>query len=93
MGANISVVLEKVFKSLPQKPNYQRFFTDMFIYLQDLQRNLILGFNWQCNYRIGCNWNANGQQYITHNNFLCTNTASSKTESIICNTGVLQLLP
>ena len=48
-------------------------FMDWFIVLQDLHRNIILGFNCQCNYRIGYNWNVNGQQYIAHNNkFLCT---------------------
>ena len=44
-------------------------FADRFIVLQDLQRNLILGLNWQYNYRIGCNWNVSGQWYIAHNNF------------------------
>ena len=59
-------------------------FTDGFIILQELYRNIILGLNWQCNYRIGCNLNVNGQQYITHNNnFLCTSTPSSNTEPII----------
>ena len=43
-------------------------FMDKFIILQDLQRNVILGLHWQYNYRIGCNLNVNGQQYITHNN-------------------------
>ena len=52
-------------------------FTDRFIVLQDVHRNVILGINFQCNYRIGCNRNVNGQQYITHNNrFLCTSTIS-----------------
>ena len=41
---------------------------DRLIILQDLQRNVTLGFNWQYNYRIGCNWDVNGQQFITYNN-------------------------
>ena len=41
---------------------------DQFIVLQDACRNVILGLIWKCNYRIGCNWNINGLQYITHNN-------------------------
>ena len=53
-------------------------FMDRFIVLQDLQRNLILGLNWKCNCRIGCNGNVNGQQYKTHNNnYICTSTTSS----------------
>ena len=53
-------------------------FMDSFIVLQDLCRNIIVGLNWQCNYRIGCNWNVNGRQHITHDDkFLCTSTASS----------------
>ena len=53
-------------------------FMDRLIILQDLHRNIILGLNWHYPYRIGCNWNVNGQQYITHNNkFACTSTASS----------------
>ena len=59
-------------------------FTDRLIVLQDLHRNIILGLNWQCNYRIGCNWNVNGQQYITHNNdILCTSTTSSNMVPIV----------
>ena len=35
-------------------------FTDSCIILHDLSRNIILGLNWRCNYRICYNWNANG---------------------------------
>ena len=63
-------------------------FRDRFIALQDLWRNLILVHNWQCNYRIGYNWNVNGQQYIAHNKIhLCTVTTSSQMEPIIHNVG------
>ena len=63
-------------------------FTDGFIVLKELHINAILGLNWQHNYRISCNWNVNGQQYISHNNkFLCTRTPSSNTKSIIQNSG------
>ena len=69
-------------------------FTDRFIILQDMQRNLILWPNWQYNYRIDCNWNVNGLQYITHNNkFLSTYTASSNMEPIIKNAETLKLPP
>ena len=68
--------------------------TDRFMVLQDLHRNIIVGLNWQCSVRIGCNWNVNGQQYITHNNkFLCTSTASSNMEPIVQNSGALILQP
>ena len=120
-GANISVVSEKLFNSLPQKPKLSKVhkhkvtsargnnldptgqcdltfqlrnkqFMGRFIILQDLWRNLILGLNWQCNYRIGCNWNANGQHYITHNNkCLSTSTPSPKMEHTIENAGALSL--
>ena len=60
--------------------------TNRLVVLQDLGRNIILGHSWQCNYRKGCNWNINGQQYITHNNaYLYTSTASSNTEPIVQN--------
>ena len=69
-------------------------FTERFIILQDLCRNIILRLNWQCNYRIGCNWNVNEQEYITHNSkFLCTSTASSNTEPIVQNAGAFTLPP
>ena len=65
-------------------------FTDRFIVLQDI----ILGLNWQCNYRKGCNLNVNGQQYITYNKkFLCTSTASLNMAPIVWNSGVFVLLP
>ena len=71
-----------------------KYFMDRFIVLQDLQRNLILGLNRQCNYRNGCNWNVNGQQYITHNiTFLCVSVTPSRQEPIIQNAGALQLPP
>ena len=66
-------------------------FTHSFIALQDLWWNVI-GLNWQCNYKIGCNWNVNGQQYITHNNkYLYTSTASSDTKPIIYSAGAIHL--
>ena len=67
-------------------------FTNRFIILQNLYRNIILGHNWQCNYRKGCHWNVNGQQYITHNSkFLCTGITSSNMEPTVWNPGALAL--
>ena len=58
--------------------------TDRFIVLCNLCKYIILGLNWQCNDRKGCNWNVNGQQYITHNKkSLCTSTPSANMESIV----------
>ena len=100
-SANMSVISQKFFDSLPQQPKllasnictvmsangtelglighcYLTFqlkmhFTDKFIVLWNLWRDLILGLNWLFTYRIGCNWNINGYHYITHNNtYLCT---------------------
>ena len=95
-GTHIPVILQKYFRSLPQKKLLQshthtvtsasaaklgsighchltfrlgnKCFRHKFIVLQDLQRNLVLGLNWQSNYKIGCNWNINRHQYITYNN-------------------------
>ena len=69
-------------------------FMDKFIVLKDLQQNLILRCKWQANYKIGCNWNVNGHQYITHNNkYLHTSTSSAESKPIICIAGALYLQP
>ena len=69
-------------------------FTNRFISLWNLCRNIIFGLNWQCNYKIGCNWNSNCQQYITHNKkFLCTSIPSSSIKQIIHNSGSAMLPP
>ena len=69
-----------------------KYFTDKFIVLQDLQRNLILGIRWQFNYKIGCNWNISGHHYMTHNNsYLCISIPSkaTKTYSLKCSSVLL----
>ena len=69
-------------------------FSNRLIILEELHRNIILGLNWQCKYRIGCNCNINGQQYIAHNNkFLCMSIPSSNTEPVIQNSGSVMLPP
>ena len=35
-------------------------FNDVFIILNNLQRDIIPGLPWQCNYRISCTWNREG---------------------------------
>ena len=45
---------------------------------------LILRLNWQFKYKIGCNWNINGHQNMTHkNNFLCTSLAAKVAKPIV----------
>ena len=94
---NMSVMSQKFFNSLPQKPKLlkpnaytvttarctalgpigkgyptvrlgNKYFINKLMILQDLHRDLILGLNWQFNYKIGCIWNINEHQGMTHNN-------------------------
>ena len=49
---------------------------DIFITLDNLQCDIILGLLWQHNYRIGCNWNQEGNHFITiKNQFLALSIA------------------
>ena len=43
-------------------------FNDVFVILNNLQRDIILGLPWQCNYRIGCMWNREGKHLLTIKN-------------------------
>ena len=43
-------------------------FNDVFIILNNLQCDIILGLPWQWNYRIGCAWNWEGKHFITIKN-------------------------
>ena len=40
-------------------------FNDVLIILNNLQRDIILGLPWQCNYRIGCMWNRDDKHLLT----------------------------
>ena len=40
----------------------------MFVILNNLQRDIILGLPWQCNYRISCMWNREGKHLLTIKN-------------------------
>ena len=40
-------------------------FHNRFVILDNLQHDIILGLPWQCNYRIGWNWNREGKHFIT----------------------------
>ena len=43
-------------------------FNNIFIILNNLQQDIILGLPWQCNYRIGCTWNREGKHFLTIKN-------------------------
>ena len=69
-----------------------KYFTDKVIFLSDLHKDLVLRLNWQFNYKIGCNWNINGHQYMVHNiNYLYTSIALKVTKPIIWNAGAFYL--
>ena len=40
----------------------------MFVILNNLPRDIILGLPWQCNYRIGYTWNREGKHLLTIKN-------------------------
>ena len=51
-------------------------FNDVFVILNNLQRDIILGLLWQCNYIIGCMWNREGKHLLTiKNKFLALSLA------------------
>ena len=41
---------------------------DVFIILNNLQQDIILGLLWQHNYKIGCTWNREGKHFLTIKN-------------------------
>ena len=43
-------------------------FDDVFVILNNLQRDIILGLPWQHNYRISCMWNRKGKHLLTMKN-------------------------
>ena len=43
-------------------------FSNVFIILNNLQCDIILGLPWQQNYRIGCTWNQEGKHFLTIKN-------------------------
>ena len=71
-----------------------KYFMDIFIVLWDLWRDIILGWNWQLNYKMGCNFNINRHQYMTHNNnYLFTSIPSKVSKPIAHNAWVFYLQP
>ena len=47
-------------------------FNDVFVILNNLQRDTILGLPWQCNHRICCTWNREGKHLLTIKNKFLT---------------------
>ena len=43
-------------------------FNGVFIILNNLQRDIIVGLPWQHNYRISCTWNRGGKHFLTIKN-------------------------
>ena len=41
-------------------------FNNRFVILDNLKRDMILGFTWQSNYKIGCDWNREGKHFISN---------------------------
>ena len=59
-------------------------FDDIFIILNSLQQNFILGLPWQCNYRIGCTWNREGKHFLTIKNiFLALSIAPQLPKQLV----------
>ena len=59
-------------------------FNDVFVILNNLQRNIILSLPWQHNYRIGCTWNREGKHFLTiKNKFLDLSITSQLPEQLV----------
>ena len=60
----------------------------MFVILNNLQRDIILGLPWQCNYRIGCMWNREGKHILTiKNKFLALSLTLQSPNQLIKTKG------
>ena len=63
-------------------------FNDVFLILNNLQRDITLGLPWQCNYRIGCTWNRVGKHLLTiKNKFLALSLTSQSPNQLIKTKG------
>ena len=62
----------------------KKVFNDVFVILNNLQRDIILGLPWQHNYRIGCTWNREGKHLLTiENKFLALSVTSQSPSQLI----------
>ena len=63
-------------------------FNDVFVILNNLQRDIILGLPWQCNYRIGCMWNREGKYLLTiKNKFLALSLTLESPKQLVKTKG------
>ena len=63
-------------------------FNDIFLILNNLQWDIILGLPWQCNYRIGCTWNREGKHFFTiKNKFLALSITPQASKQLVITKG------
>ena len=63
-------------------------FNDIFVILNNLQWDIILGLLWQCNYRIGCTWNREGEHFLTiKNKFLALSITPQASKQLVITKG------
>ena len=63
-------------------------FNDVFVILNNLQHDIILGLPWQCNYRIGCTWNWEGKHFLTiKNKFLALSITPHMSKQLVITKG------
>ena len=63
-------------------------FNNVFVILNNLQRDIILRLTWQCNYRIGCMWNREGKHLLNiKNKFLALSLTSQSPRQLIKTKG------
>ena len=59
-------------------------FNDIFVILNNLQRDIILSLPWQHNYRIGCTWNREGKHFLTiKNKFLALSITPQSSKQLV----------
>ena len=63
-------------------------FDDIFVILNNLQQDIILGLPWQHNYRIGYTWNREGKHFLTiKNKFLALSITRQSSKQLIITKG------
>ena len=61
---------------------------DIFVILNNLQQDIILGLPWQHNYRSGCTWNRGGKYFLTINNkFLALSITPQSSKQLVITKG------
>ena len=63
-------------------------FNNIFVILDNLQWNIILGLPWQHNYRISCTWNREGKHFLTiKNKFLALSITPQASKQLVITKG------